>query len=184
MKLVALSSFLGQLQHFGFPTPLLDWTLSPYMAAYFAFRLHGQQSSHEERVRVFAFDADQYTRDFYCDKKSFSVWSMWATIEGCQPFVTTLNPMPKHNPRIVAQQGRFTVTNTPNMLKVIRSQEQRLSKQYLWYTDIAASERARAVQELNLMGINEMTLFPDFEGLCRAVAERFFVPNARPGPNP
>src|SRR5262245_23760527 len=37
-NLIDLSrDYMKYLRHFGFPSPLLDWTFSPFIAAYFAF---------------------------------------------------------------------------------------------------------------------------------------------------
>jgi hypothetical protein len=46
-------SYMVYLRHHGFPSPLLDWSRSPYVAAFFAFRSAVQP--REGKVSIFAF---------------------------------------------------------------------------------------------------------------------------------
>ena len=47
--------FMAYLRHHGFPSPLLDWTLSPYVAAFFAFR---SQALEDKDVAIYSFLED------------------------------------------------------------------------------------------------------------------------------
>jgi FRG domain len=45
------TTYLAHLRHCGFPSPLLDWSKSPYVAAYFAFA----RAKHDGNVAIYAY---------------------------------------------------------------------------------------------------------------------------------
>lgn len=158
-------AFLALLQHHGFPTPLLDWTLSPYMAAYFAYREVNDVAPQSENVKVFIFD--------YLDWKTRFQQPLNLRETAVQ-YVSVLRPYAKYNPRLIPQQGVFTVTNVDDMAAYIYERGVEVKKTFL-YTALLSPT---VMKELNLMGINEMTLFPGINGICHALKTQFFSPES------
>ena len=158
------SSFLSLLQHYGFPTPLLDWTMSPYIAAYFAFREVDDVTPQCSNVKIFIFDFNEWTISF----------QQPLDLSKIDLFVSVIVPYARYNQRIVNQQGGYTVTNVSDMAQHIINNSKIKNKTFLYEYTFSVKERPQVMRELNLMGINEMSLFPSVDGICKTMREMFF----------
>jgi hypothetical protein len=157
---LGLAEFLAFLQHNGFPTPLLDWTQSPYIAAYFAFEGVNHFRPQGEDVAVFAFNQQAWSSTFkqVYDFADFT------------PHVSVLRPRQIGNHKLAVQQGCFTVTNVLDVEQHIRLNEAEESK-FLTKYELAVTERPRVIRELSLMGISAIQLMPSVEAVCKKAVE-------------
>jgi hypothetical protein len=168
------SAFLALLQHHGFPTPLLDWTLSPYIASYFAFKDVNDRSPESDYVKIFVFDYNLWRTTFQqpLDLREHTV-----------KYVSVLRPYSKYNPRLIPQRAVYTVTNVDDMETYILDRSSELNKKFLYTATLSVKERPKVLRELDLMSINQMVLFPGIDGICEAFKEKFFSKDVV-GPTP
>jgi len=160
-------AFLALLQHHGFPTPLLDWTFSPFIAAYFAFREVNDSDPQSDNVKIFIFDYLKWSHRF----------QQPLNLRETMSYVSIIRPFAKYNPRLMPQQGAFTVSNVENMEEYILKRSEEVKESFLFTAFLSVKEKPHVMSELNMMGINEMNLFPSIEGICRAMKARFFSPS-------
>jgi len=162
--------FLGLLQHHGFPTPLLDWTQSPYIAAYFAFRdVDDYLDPEYPYVKVYVFNYMKFEDILKEDIIHYEIGDEKKKV------LKVVKPISKYNPRVVPQQGIYTFTNINNIEDFINKNESmKTLKDILIIIKLSVEERPKVMKELDLMGINEMTLFPGLDGVCRNLKEMVF----------
>lgn len=159
------STLLGLAQHHGLPTPLLDWTDSPYIAAFFAFSdavEFWETRSSATHVRIYGL-----TRDFVDRAKKPIV-----TIPYYSPYIHPLSILPRNNPRLYAQQGQFLITNIADVEQFICSAEKRSGIKYLIAADIPIDCAFEALEDLEFMGLTAATMFPGLDGVCRMMKHK------------
>jgi hypothetical protein len=157
---LGLAEFLAFVQHNGFPTPLLDWTESPYIAAYFAFEGVNHFKPQTEDVAVFAFNQAAWSSTFkqVYDFADFT------------PHVSVLRPRLVGNHKLAVQQGCFTVTNVLDVEQHIRLNES-IERKFLTKYELDVRERPKVIRELSLMGISAIQLMPSVESVCKKAVE-------------
>jgi hypothetical protein len=159
------AAFISLAQHHGYPTPLLDWTHSPFVAAYFAFRyLKPDQIKEDGRVRIFVFNSKFWNQQYE---------PATVLIPGFN-YITFLEPLALNNPRSLPQQALSMISNVDDIEGYVRSRESERGQPVLRAIDLPVSERTRVLTELDLMGINPGSMFPGLDGACAQIKDRFF----------
>lgn len=160
-------AFFNLVQHHGYPTPLLDWTYSPYVSAFFAYRRIANSKSKEalknDKVRIFIFDQQEWKSKVISKSKLTRDGHHFSILE----FIAI------NNERMIPQQAVSSVTNIDDIESYIRNRETRDTK-FLRIIDLPYNERSYVMRELSSMGITAGSLFPGFDGTCEDVKERFF----------
>jgi hypothetical protein len=149
-------------QHFGLPTRLLDWTDNALTALWFATANAGEPPLNNYAI-VWLLMPD--TDDFAID------------MEQTHPFDVCETKMIR--PRIIKQRinnqsGMFSVLSTADLKEKRNMDESGAYQQKLVKIKVPQRAFTEIRNDLNTVGVNAFSIFPELEGLCTHLQWRYF----------
>jgi hypothetical protein len=150
--------FMSYIRHHGFPSPLLDWTQSLYIALFFAF----QSCSEKNDVAIFT-----YIESLDGGK---SGWVGAPTICLLGPYINT-------HKRHFIQQGQYTVSVKKDSDQwfycrhdASLTESSGLDQDIVYKFILPGSLKFEIISKLNEMNLNPFTLFSTEESLMETLA--------------
>lgn len=165
-----IASLYALMQHFGAPTPLLDWTESPYVGLYFA--LEDRSSVKRKRQRE-SYSAVWAVDGAWLETKKESlksdVLSHDDLLSNETPVVVRINPL-MSNPRLFAQQDLFLCrllakASVVQILMTMMMHPTLTDSPVIRKLEIGNSFRIKFLKNLRTMNIHRASLFPGLDGL-------------------
>ena len=151
--------FMSHLRHHGFPSPLLDWSLSPYVALFFALN----NSNKMDSAAVYAYI------EYQGEGKGGTVGS---------PQIVTIDRYIETHKRHFMQQSEYTFcVKRENEDWYYCSHEDAFGKSYLNQDKlvkliISRNAKEEFLKHLDQMNINAYSLFASEEHLMQTLAFR------------
>jgi len=142
-------------QHYGAPTRLLDWSLSPYIAAFFAY-----------------FDSLRFRQK---ETREIAIWALHVPLfrANAGNAFQIRAAVGRRNFRIRNQLGKFLINNSsfPSLDAYVEHCGTPLAASLAKFV-IPASQRVGALNDLLLMGISPVDIYPDHEGVAMYIKLR------------
>lgn len=159
--------FMVYVRHLGFPSPLLDWSRLPYVAAYFAFRHLTQNPKKNNKVSIFVFieRLNYKNPDMFCTSKPF-FWTVGPNI-----FTHERHHLQQCEYTYCLEEKKEDVFFKPDYL-VLSTEEKSNQGETLLKITLPASIRNDVLTRLNEIDINEFTLFNTEDALMFKLKEK------------